>query len=100
MSGPDLSVDTTRIETPSDTQPAGLPGSSDPPPAAGRSVRGALLLGGRQFGHIILSAAAAILLSRWLEPSDYGLFATLNLIVFGAATLLVVAEISKRCRAG
>ena len=53
-----------------------------------RSARGAVMLGGRQLLTIVLSAATAVLLARWLTPSDYGLFATLNLIVFGAATLL------------
>ncbi len=54
---------------------------------ANRSTRGAALLGGRQLLTILLSATAAVLLARWLEPTDYGLFATLNLVVFGAATL-------------
>ncbi len=52
-----------------------------------RSTRGALFLGGRQLLTILLSAAAAILLARWLQPADYGMFATLNMIVFGAATV-------------
>ena len=56
--------------------------------ATTRSTRGAALLGARQLLTIFLSAATAILLARWLTPADYGLFATLNLIVFGAATLL------------
>lgn len=54
---------------------------------ATRSVRGAALLGVRQLLTILLSAVSAVLLARWLEPSDFGLFATLNLVVFGAATL-------------
>ncbi len=63
--------------------PSGAAGVS-----ATRSTRGALLLGARQLLTILLSASAAVLLARWLEPADYGMFATLNLIVFGAATLL------------
>ncbi len=54
----------------------------------GRSTRGALLLGGRQLLTIVLSASSAVLLARWLQPADYGRFATLHLMVFGAATLL------------
>ncbi len=54
----------------------------------GRSTRGALLLGGRQLLTIVLSALSAVLLARWLQPADYGRFATLHLMVFGAATLL------------
>ncbi|MEZ5280684.1 MAG: oligosaccharide flippase family protein [Acidimicrobiales bacterium] len=55
---------------------------------ATRSVRGAALLGARQLASMVLSAISAIVLARWLEPSDYGMFATLNMIVFGAATIL------------
>lgn len=70
-------------------RPEPLPsGAAGAGASATRSTRGALLLGARQLLTIFLSAAAAILLARWLEPADYGLFATLNLIVFGAATLL------------
>ena len=52
------------------------------------STRGAALLGARQLLTIALGAVSVVLLARWLTPYDFGLFATLNIIVFGAATLL------------
>ena len=77
-----LRSESTTLDRP-EPLPSGAAGVS-----ATRSTRGALLLGARQLLTILLSASAAVLLARWLEPADYGMFATLNLIVFGAATLL------------
>ena len=77
-----LTSESTTLDRP-EPLPSGAAGVS-----ATRSTRGALLLGARQLLTILLSASAAVLLARWLEPADYGMFATLNLIVFGAATLL------------
>lgn len=52
-------------------------------------ARGALLLSGRSVVTMVLSAASAILLSRWLSVGAYGLFAQLNFVVLGAAMLVV-----------
>ncbi len=52
-------------------------------------TRGASLLASRQILTIFISAASAILLSRWLTPAEYGLFAQLTFWTFGAAALVI-----------
>lgn len=55
----------------------------------GRVTRGASFLASRQLISIAMSATSAVLLSRWLTPAEYGLFAQLTFWTFGAAALLV-----------
>lgn len=63
--------------------------SADQPTDRKGITRGASLLASRQILTILISAGSAILLSRWLTPAEYGLFAQLTFWTFGAAALVI-----------